>query len=129
MFECRASESGIGGIKLKMKDEMKRGLALGLITGALAVQSSFAGDITPEHASRLVRLVRQDCGSCHGLRLSGGLGPSLLPGALEGKPAEYLVATILSGRNGTPMPPWRGLLTEQEAQWIVQRLQTEFPKE
>ena len=56
-------------------------------------------------------------------------GPSLLPAALADKPATSLVATIPGGRKGTPMPPWRGLLTEQEAQWIVERLQTEFPKE
>lgn len=108
---------------------MTRGLALGLLFGVLSLPFCKAGEIAPEQASRLVRLVRQDCGSCHGLRLTGGLGPSLLPAALQGKPTESLVATILSGRNGTPMPPWRGLLTEQEAQWIVEHLQTEFPKE
>mgnify|MGYP001791555218 CR=1 FL=1 len=118
-------------INLITKDDMKRGVAAGLIFGILSLPLPLcmAGEITPEHATRLVRLVRQDCGSCHGLRLTGGLGPALLPGALQGKPKEYLTATILSGRMGTPMPPWRGLLTEQEAQWIVERLLTEFPKE
>jgi cytochrome c55X len=116
-------------INLSLKGDMKRGLALGLILGISSLSAYGAGEIMPEHAKRLVRLVRQDCGSCHGLRLTGGLGPSLLPGALEGKPTEYLVATILGGRNGTPMPPWRGLLTEQEALWIVEHLQTEFPKD
>ena len=110
---------------------MKRGFALGLglCWSVFSLSLCNAGEITPDHASRLVRLVRQDCGSCHGLRLTGGLGSSLLPEALEGKPASSLVATILDGRKGTPMPPWRGLLTEQEAQWIVERLQTEFPNE
>lgn len=108
---------------------MIRSLAWGICGAFLAVQACAAADISPEHASRLVRLVRQDCGSCHGLQLTGGLGPSLLPGALADKPAPSLVATILGGRKGTPMPPWRGLLTEQEAQWIVERLQTEFPKD
>ena len=87
------------------------------------------GDIGAAHAKKLVRLVRQDCGSCHGLLLKGGLGPSLLPEALAGKPAQSLVATILAGRKGTPMPGWLGLITEQEAQWIVERLLTEFPSE
>lgn len=108
---------------------MKRGLVVGLLMSVVAMPWCHADDVTPEHAARLVRLVRQDCGSCHGLRLTGGLGPSLLPDALEGKPAESLVATILGGRNGTAMPPWRGLLTEQEAQWIVERLQSAFPNE
>ncbi len=45
----------------------------------------------------LVRLVRQDCGSCHGMTLRGGLGPPLLPENLHEKPADGLVATIYYG--------------------------------
>lgn len=90
---------------------------------------ALAADLAPAEAKRLVRLVRQDCGSCHGLTLKGGLGAPLLPATLADKPAESLVATILHGRPGTAMPPWRGLLTEQEAQWIVERLQAGFPQE
>lgn len=91
-----------------------------------------AGDDAAPAAARraeLVRLVRQDCGSCHGLRLSGGLGPALLPDSLGGKPADSLVATILRGRPGTPMPPWHGMINEEEAQWIVRALQQGFPEE
>ena len=108
---------------------MNRTLAWGLCWSFFAALPCSAADIGPEHASKLVRLVRQDCGSCHGLQLTGGLGPALLPSTLADKPATSLVATILGGRKGTAMPPWRGMLTEQEAQWIVERLQTEFPKE
>lgn len=79
--------------------------------------------------AELVRLVRQDCGSCHGLRLTGGLGPALLPATLADKPRDSLVATVLGGRSGTAMPPWRGLLNEEEATWIVSALQRGFPDE
>ncbi|MDO8778816.1 MAG: cytochrome c [Burkholderiaceae bacterium] len=75
----------------------------------------------------LVTLVRQDCGSCHGLTLKGGLGPALLPDALKDKPADYLKAVILQGRPGTAMPPWQRFLSEAEAQWIVFNLQKGFP--
>ncbi|WP_425532189.1 c-type cytochrome [Aromatoleum anaerobium] len=75
----------------------------------------------------LVHMVRQDCGSCHGLTLQGGLGPALTPAALRGKPPEGLVATIVHGRPGTPMPPFRGLLDESEAAWVVERLVEGFP--
>ena len=75
----------------------------------------------------LVRLVRQDCGSCHGMTLQGGLGPALLPATLKDKPAEGLVATIYYGRPGTPMPPWKQFVSEAEASWIVDKLMTEFP--
>jgi cytochrome c55X len=76
----------------------------------------------------LVHLVRQDCGSCHGMTLQGGLGPPLLPATLADKPADGLVATIIGGRPGTPMPPWHRFLTEDEAQWIVAKLMAGFPE-
>jgi cytochrome c55X len=71
---------------------------------------------------QLLALLKQDCGSCHGMRLTGGLGPALTPEALRTKPAASLVATIVSGRPGTAMPPWRRFLSEAEAEWLVARL-------
>ena len=79
--------------------------------------------------TELVRMVRQDCGSCHGMRLTGGLGPALTQEALAGKPFESLVATVHAGRPGTPMPPWSALLSYEEAQWIVKHLVAGFPEE
>jgi cytochrome c55X len=75
----------------------------------------------------LVHIVRQDCGSCHGLTLAGGLGPALTADALADKPFEGLVATIVSGRPGTPMPPFRTIVSEAEAEWIVDQLMRGFP--
>ena len=99
-------------------------IVLASVVPTLAAQALSAAD-----SQRLVRLVRQDCGSCHRLTLKGGLGSPLLPSTLADKPADSLVATILHGRPGTAMPPWRGLLTEQETQWIVERLQAGFPQD
>jgi cytochrome c55X len=76
----------------------------------------------PSRQRDLLALLRDDCGACHGMRLTGGLGPPLTPPALEGKPAESLVATIVSGRPGTAMPPWSRFLSEREATWLVSRL-------
>jgi len=73
-------------------------------------------------------MVRQDCGSCHGMTLKGGLGPALLPETLHDKPPDSLVATIYYGRPGTPMPPWKQFMSEAEASWIVQELMTGFPE-
>ena len=64
----------------------------------------------------------RDCGSCHGLRLTGGPRPGADPEALRGKPRESLVAAVLMGRPQTPMPPWAGLLSEDDAGWLVDRL-------
>jgi len=76
----------------------------------------------------LVHLVRQDCGSCHGMTLQGGLGPALLPADLRDKPVEGLAATIYYGRPGTAMPPWKQFMSEAEANWIVQKLMSGFPQ-
>ena len=84
---------------------------------------------TPERQKEIVHLVRQDCGSCHGMTLQGGLGPSLKPEVLRGKPADSLIATIYGGRPGTPMPPWHRFLTEAEAGWVVDQLMRGFPVE
>lgn len=89
---------------------------------ALLVPAAAGGEPAPARQAALVDLVRHDCGACHGLTMKGGLGPSLEPSALAGKDAAWLGYVILEGRRGTPMPPWRGLLTEAEARWIAERL-------
>jgi cytochrome c55X len=76
----------------------------------------------------LVHLVRQECGFCHGLRLTGGLGSPLDAQAMKERPAEAMVATILHGRAGTAMPGWAPFLSEAEAEWIVRALQEGFPQ-
>lgn len=96
---------------------------------AIAVAPALAADVDHARQGDLTRLVRQDCGSCHGMLLTGGLGLPLTPAALRDKPADSLVATILRGRPGTAMPPWATLLSEGEARWIVEHLQAGFPTE
>ncbi|MBC8212299.1 MAG: cytochrome c [Gammaproteobacteria bacterium] len=78
--------------------------------------------IPSERQQELLHLLKQDCGSCHGLTMKGGLGPALLPENLQGKPAFFLAQTILDGRPGTAMPPWRGLINPTEASWLAQIL-------
>ena len=85
--------------------------------------------IPAQRIEALTHMVRQDCGSCHGMRLTGGLGPALTAEALAAKPPEYLQAVILHGIPGTPMPPWGAMLTAPEAQWIAQQLFQGFPLE
>ncbi|NMM37825.1 MAG: cytochrome c [Glaciimonas sp.] len=105
---------------------------LGLIfSTAVFATDTVANASTVISAARrveLISLVRQDCGSCHGLTLKGGLGPALLPEALKDKSADYLKSIILHGRPDTAMPPWQRFLSEAEAEWIVFNLQKGFPK-
>ncbi|PKO81210.1 MAG: cytochrome C55X NirC [Betaproteobacteria bacterium HGW-Betaproteobacteria-13] len=101
-----------------------------LVLVGLTLMSVLASATPPLAAERervLVHMVRQDCGSCHGLTLGGGLGPALTPAALADKPVEGLVATVMDGRPGTPMPPFRGILSELEAHWIIHQLMHGFP--
>jgi len=84
-----------------------------------------AAEIDTAHAVRLERLVVQDCGSCHGLTLKGGLGRPLTREALDGIDPAWLAEIILDGIPGTAMPPWRPLLTEAEAMWIADYLTEE----
>lgn len=97
---------------------MRRATLLVLMSMTLPAQA----DPDAKRQAELLHLLRQDCGACHGMTLKGGLGPSLLPQALDGKPPELLRQTILDGRSGTPMPPWRGLLTGDEVVWLVDQL-------
>ncbi len=94
-------------------------LALSLALGTPAL----AGEAPSEaRAQELANLLVQDCGSCHGLKMRGGLGPALLPDQLTSRSPDYLTAIILHGKPGSAMPAWRGLLTPVEARWIAERL-------
>ncbi len=108
---------------------LPRAMAGLLCTLACASALAQAAPPSTDRQQALVRMVRQDCGSCHGLHLTGGLGPPLTPAALADKPTSSMAATIFHGRPGTPMPGWSGLLTEAEAQWIAEQLLTRFPNE
>ncbi|MDA1097663.1 MAG: cytochrome c [Proteobacteria bacterium] len=95
-----------------------------VLTAGLANSAWAEGNISAQRQQELLYLLQQDCGSCHGLTLKGGLGSPLLPINLAGKPDAALVEVIMQGLPGTPMPPWRFLLEEKEAAWLVWALKT-----
>jgi cytochrome c55X len=101
---------------------MRRILFLAL--ASLAWASPAAGDPAPARQQELMSLLLQDCGSCHGMTMKGGLGPSLLPKAIADKSDDGLVDTILLGRPGTPMPPWDFEITRDEAYWLIRQLRS-----
>ena len=90
---------------------------------ALAQTPAGAQQPSAARQAELARLLRNDCGACHGMTLKGGLGLPLTADALAGKPAEALVQTVLRGRPGTAMPPWSPFMSEMEATWLIERLQ------
>lgn len=94
----------------------------------IVANPAFAGTISEHRKGMLLNLLKHDCGSCHGLTMKGGLGPSLLPADLDGKTSEELVDVIMDGVPGTPMPPWRPELSREEAAWLVDRLKEGAPR-
>lgn len=101
-----------------------------LITALLLMSGvAVATGISAQRQTQLIHLLREDCGSCHGMTLKGGLGSPLLPDKLAGKPDALLVDTILNGRPDTAMPPWRRELSRDEAAWLVEQLRRGFPEE
>ncbi|SFU46778.1 cytochrome c55X [Aliiroseovarius crassostreae] len=92
--------------------------ALAALTPPVALAGS-AGADRGLNTEELKRLVHQDCGSCHGLTLKGGLGPDIRPENLTHYDPDILEMLILDGIPDTAMPPWRPLITQEEAQWIA----------
>ena len=101
---------------------------LGLAVASLLLIPAALAEPSAERQTQLANLLKQDCGSCHGLRLTGGLGPALTREALADKPIGSLAATIYGGRPGTPMAPWKAMVNEAEALWIAQQLMAGFPE-
>ena len=103
---------------------MKRFGICGLLAVCLLgpVPAALGAGLSAERQRYLDDLLHEDCGACHGMTLKGGLGPPLLPERLRRLPREFLAATILNGRPGTPMPPWRPFLSRSDVDWILDRL-------
>jgi len=92
-------------------------LFLVIVTGFSS--TVYAEPPSAQRQNELINLVKHDCGSCHGMTLKGGLGPALTTDALKDKPHALLYNTIMLGRDNTAMPPWLGILTEEEITWLV----------
>lgn len=90
-------------------------LLAAMVTGSMAAPDT-------DRQAELLYLLKHDCGSCHGMTRKGGLGPPLLPENLQDQSSVLLANTVLDGRPGTPMPPWRGELSEQDARWLIEAM-------
>jgi cytochrome c55X len=105
------------------------GLCLGMIVVACSVGASLplVSPLSPSRQAELDHLIQHDCGSCHGMTRKGGLGSPLIAEDLAKQEDEALAAIILEGIPGTPMPPWKHLLSEEDVLWIVHRLKESPP--
>ena len=94
---------------------------LGLVGGV------HADALSADHQASLRSLLYQDCGSCHGMTLEGGLGPALTRQRMNAYDRSALAELILGGIPDTPMPPWATLLNDDEALWLADELQRNAP--
>ncbi|WP_052004117.1 c-type cytochrome [Paramagnetospirillum caucaseum] len=102
---------------------------LAAVTGAVVLALAAwpaAAEVAPARQAKLKDMVAQDCGSCHGMTRQGGLGSPLRQEDLAKLSAEAVIETILEGRPGTPMPPWKAMLSREEAAWIAAYLMGEL---
>jgi len=97
--------------------------SVALLFASSTLLASDSGNPLPGQ-DQLANLVVQDCGSCHGLTLRGGLGPSLRPADLGHLPVEAISAIISEGVPGSAMPPWKPLLSPEEIRWISEHLKS-----
>lgn len=93
--------------------------ALVILLAGLA-WANVAAEVPAERREQLRHMLTHDCGSCHGLRLTGGLGPPLTRASLSGKDAAAVAAIIRHGLPGTPMPPWKAMVSDEEARWLAE---------
>jgi mono/diheme cytochrome c family protein len=118
-------------------------LALTAITTLAAASPANTG--LPGDPARGATLYAQNCTSCHGVNLEGGIGPALnpiekLPGVTNPLDPNFLIDIITNGRKHQPndpkqtdMPPKGGNpnLTAQDvrdlAAYIIQQNQTGSP--
>ena len=107
---------------------MPKASSVGILTrlaGVLLTMSITHASSAPLDQTRkdeLQNLLLQDCGSCHGMTLKGGLGPALTIDAIQGKADIYLQQTILEGHPGTPMPPWKDILSNEDIDHLISLL-------
>jgi len=90
--------------------------------------SSATNSINDERKKELMHLLKQDCGSCHGMTMKGGLGPALLPENLAATPDYILENTIKYGRETLAMPAWDGILSSVDIEWLVDQLKQGIEK-
>ncbi|MBA56800.1 MAG: cytochrome c class I NirC [Pseudomonadales bacterium] len=88
----------------------------------ILLHNNAVAEVSKQRGEEIRYTVRQDCGSCHGLTLAGGLGPDLKAKRLQALPDNYLSKVIKEGIPNTPMPPWQEFFNDEEIQWIVTHL-------
>jgi len=75
------------------------GIALTFILGAIGYPANPEETAKEEEAVEISAFVNQNCASCHGADLSGGVGPALKGTALS---ADEIIEVVKNGRGTMP---------------------------
>src|SRR5271170_7963284 len=98
---------------------MNRFPACLLTAASLILACVAAAQPAPEAAAP--KIFAKTCASCHGTRLQGGQGPSLLGSTyIHGTDDETVAGGIRQGYPDKGMPPWGGTLSANDIQVLVQ---------
>jgi cytochrome c55X len=89
---------------------------------SLLVTTSVHAEIGQVRQAELLNFLEQDCGSCHGLKRTGGLGSPLTPKNLQHADDDTLAGIILNGIPETAMPPWNALISKEEVYFLIKHL-------
>ncbi len=99
------------------------------LCGVLIFCGTAQAEIAQDRKTELLNFLEQDCGSCHGLKRTGGLGSPLLPERLEAMEDDTLADIILNGIPETAMPPWKAIIAEEEAYFLIKQLRDGLKKQ
>lgn len=86
---------------------------------------SFAQTASPRNAAKLFKT---HCAECHSEYRLGGIGPALLPENLKYLRKPAAIKVIQNGRTKTPMPAFKGKLSDKEIQSLVAFIYTPLAK-
>ncbi len=100
------------------------GLALFFSAGVQAERLQAQDGPDVQRQAQLTYLLKHDCGSCHGMTMKGGLGPSLQAQELsaKGHNVDSLSLIIARGIPDTAMPPWGPILEPEAIRWLARQL-------
>ena len=90
---------------------------------SVAAAIVITGGLTNLFAYDAEKAYEQECQGCHGPMHQGGVGSDIRPDKLKDKTSMFLAETILEGRAGTAMPPFKGTISKHEASQMVDYLQ------
>lgn len=94
-----------------------------IVTSVAAIAVVSTGLIAGTSNMDVEKAFERECQGCHGPDHQGGVGSDLRPDVVGKKNAYMLAETILNGRAGTAMPPFKEKFNKADADKMVDYLQ------